>query len=70
LSILHGEAAGVGRGKGIHFQRRLARLVRDRRAGLRTATEIFMRIRGWINHVRFGNTVGLRKAVLHRARMP
>ena len=55
------------RRKGIHFQRRLSGLIRDHAERRRPVTEISATVAGWVNHVRFGNTVGLRKAVLHRA---
>jgi retron-type reverse transcriptase len=55
------------RRKGIHFQRRLARLISDHADRRRPLAEISAAVRGWVNHTRFGNTVGLRKAVLRRA---
>jgi hypothetical protein len=64
------ERRRLKRRKGVHFQRRLIQLVRDRRAGLRNAADLSTCVRGWINHARFGNTVGLRKAVLRRALRP
>ena len=55
------------RRKVIHFQRRLAGLIRDHTERRRPMTEISATVAGWVNHVRFGNTVGLRQAVLRRA---
>jgi RNA-directed DNA polymerase len=55
------------RRKGIHFQRRLARLIADHAERRRPLSEISATVGGWVNHTRFGNTVGLRKAVLRRA---
>ena len=55
------------RRKGIHFQRRLARTIREHALGRRRLTEVAALVSGWVNHARSGNTVGLRKAVLRRA---
>lgn len=55
------------RRKGIHFRRRLARLVAEHRSGARPVSELSSSVRGWINHVRYANTVGLRKAILRHA---
>ena len=54
------------RRKGIHFQRKLKKLVAGYRAGDIPLKELNASVRGWINHVRYGNTIGLRKAVLGR----
>ena len=52
------------RRKGIHFRRKLRALVaRWRRQEIR-ASALTASVQGWVNHVRYGNTVGLRKAVL------
>lgn len=58
------------RRKGIHFQRNLRALVAAYRAGVLPASRITATIQGWVNHVRHGNTVGLRKAVLKQVRLP
>jgi RNA-directed DNA polymerase len=55
------------RRKGIHFQRRLARLISDHVEHRLPLSEISATVAGWVNHTRFGNTIGLRKAVLRRA---
>ena len=54
------------RRKGIHFRRKLCALVAAYRSGQIPLTEITTSVRSWVNHVRYGNTVGLRKAVLAR----
>jgi hypothetical protein len=48
----------------VYFQRRLRRLVAAYEAGDIPSAQVTASVRGWVNHVRFGNTVGLRKAVL------
>ena len=35
-------------------------------AGETPLTSVTASVQGWVNHVRYGNTVGLRKAVLGR----
>jgi hypothetical protein len=50
--------------KAIHFRRRLRRLAAAVAAGARDRRDLRASIQGWINHARWGNTVGLRKAVL------
>ncbi|HEX9971516.1 MAG TPA: reverse transcriptase domain-containing protein [bacterium] len=55
------------RRKGIHFQRKLKKLVIAYRAGELDLSDLSASVRGWINHVRYGNTIGLRKAVLRQA---
>jgi RNA-directed DNA polymerase len=52
------------RRKGIHFQRRLRNMIAGYRAGEISRTRITASVQGWVNHARYGNTVGLRKAVL------
>ena len=62
--VVFPQRRGLKRRKGMHFQR----LLRQRLAALRTGTlqasRITASVQGWVNHVRYGNTVGLRKAVL------
>jgi RNA-directed DNA polymerase len=52
------------RRKGVHFHRRFRRLLAEFEAKAIPLADIAVRVRGWINHVRYGNTVGLRKAIL------
>lgn len=54
------------RRKGIHFRRHLAGLVREHAAGIRSLADISSSVRGWINHVRFPNTIGLRRSLFAR----
>lgn len=53
--------------KGIYFQRKFRRLMDGYRAGEIPLTQVTVSVRGWVNHVRYGNTVGLRKAVFNRS---
>jgi retron-type reverse transcriptase len=55
------------RRKGVHFRRKLETLVDAHAGGHVPLDAVSATVRGWINYVRYGNTVGLRKAVLRRA---
>lgn len=48
----------------VYARRRLQRLVREHRAGRASTETVAASVRGWINHARYSNTVGLRKATL------
>jgi retron-type reverse transcriptase len=52
------------RRKGIHYRRRFRRLAQRYAAGEISLETLTASARGWANHVRYGNTVGLRQAVL------
>ncbi|MBU2547260.1 MAG: RNA-directed DNA polymerase, partial [Proteobacteria bacterium] len=52
------------RRKGIYFRRRLAKMQAGFRQGNIPVETITASVQGWVNHVRHGNTIGLRKAVL------
>jgi RNA-directed DNA polymerase len=52
------------RRKGVRFQQKLRALLDEWEAGFVSDESLSASIQGWINHVRYGNTVGLRKSVL------
>ncbi len=52
--------------KGHHFARHLRQLLTEYRAGNLQLSQVNAAVQGWANHARYGNTVGLRKAVLSR----
>lgn len=54
------------RRKGIHFRRRFQRLVRAYAAGTLPLDRLHAGVRGWVNHARYANTVGLRRAILSK----
>ena len=54
------------RRKGIAFVRRLRVLAARCAAGEIALDQVHASVRGWINHVRYANTIGLRKGVLGR----
>jgi retron-type reverse transcriptase len=54
------------RRKGIYYQRQLRTLIEGYRQGIVRRQRIDASVRGWINHVRYANTVGLRKSIFRR----
>lgn len=52
--------------KGFYFERRLRQIVFQHRQGDIPLEKVLASISGWANHVRFGNTVGLRESFLSR----
>lgn len=58
------------RRKGVHFARRLRASVQAYATGELALEDLTARVQGWVNHTRYGNTVGLRKAVLSHLRIP
>ena len=62
--VIYPELRRLKRRKGIYFQRKLQDLISGYQAGEIPLPEVSAHVRGWINHARYGNTVGLRKAIL------
>ncbi len=60
----HDEIERLKRRKGIYYQRKLRALREAYARGEITFEQLTASVQGWVNHVRYGNTVGLRKAVL------
>ncbi len=56
--------------KGIYYQRKLRALAGAYARGEITLEQLTASVQGWVNHVRYGNTVGLRKAVLGSLEIP
>ena len=52
------------RQKGLYYQRRIRKLLRAYASGQLEYADLDASLQGWINHVRYGNTIGLRKAIL------
>lgn len=63
---LYPDRRRLKRRKGVYFQRRLRRMLAAYAAGELSLDQVRASVKGWTNHVRHGNTVGLRKAVLRR----
>jgi hypothetical protein len=51
------------RRKGIHYQRKLHGLLHSYSQGEITLESVHASVQGWVNHVRYANTIGLRKAI-------
>lgn len=58
------------RRKGIHFRRRLKGLLAAYEAGEIPLERVNASVQGWVNHVRYGNTYGLRKAMFREMVIP
>ena len=63
---LYPDRRRLKRRKGVHFRRRLQQMVAAYTAGEISFEQLTASIQGWTNHVRYGNTVGLRKALLNQ----
>jgi RNA-directed DNA polymerase len=53
--------------KGYAFRRRLLHLVADYRCGVLRREDVLLRTRAWDEHIRHGDTWGLRRAILQYA---
>ncbi|MCP4211500.1 MAG: RNA-dependent DNA polymerase [Halieaceae bacterium] len=58
------------RRKGIYYQRKLQTMVGSVRTGEIPLDAVHTSVQGWVNHVRYGNTIGLRKAIFRSVRLP
>ncbi len=58
------------RRKGIYYQRKLHKMRLLYARGEMAISQLDASVQGWVNHVRYGNTVGLRKAILGAALLP
>jgi len=66
--VVYPDRRRLKRRKGVAFQRRLRRLLRGYAQGEMPLAKVTASVQGWVNHARFGDTWGLRRAVLGRAR--
>lgn len=48
----------------MHYRKRLNRLLSRLQAREISVSEVTASVQGWVDHARYGNTVGLRKALL------
>ena len=62
--VLYPQCRRLKRRKGIHFRRKLAGLSQAYSRGEIPLDKVTASVQGWINHARFANTAGLRKAVV------
>jgi len=56
----------VKRGKTLHFARKLRSMAAQYASGKLDYSKMNASIQGWVNHVRYANTIGLRKAMLNK----
>ena len=61
--VIYPEKRRLKRRKGIYYQRRLSQLREAYGKGEIELEEMSASVRGWANHVRYGNTIGLRKTL-------
>jgi RNA-directed DNA polymerase len=61
--VVYPDRRRLKRRKGMHYRQRLYELVRRYAAGEIALDRLTASAQGWANHARYGNTVGLRKAV-------
>jgi len=62
--VVYPDHRRLKRRKGVHFSRRFRRLVEQYVDGEIPLETVTASARGWANHARYGNTIGLRKAIL------
>jgi len=58
------------RRKGIAFRRRLKDVVACYAAGELDRAQVMASVLGWVNHARYGDTWGLRRAILNEVLIP
>jgi hypothetical protein len=58
------------RRKGIHYRRQLKRLLASYAAGEIELDRVHASVQGWVNHARYGDTWGLRRAILSTTYVP
>ena len=59
--VVYPERRLLKRRKGLHYRRKFQRLLAAYRTGKIELATMSASVQGWINHVRFGNTLGLRR---------
>ena len=58
------------RRKGLHFRRRFQALLAEYQRGELSKERLDASVQGWVNHVRYANTTGLRQAILWQSPSP
>ncbi len=58
------------RRKGVYYQRKLRRLLIAYQQRQLSFDQLTASVQGWVNHARYGNTVGLRRALLSHTPVP
>jgi len=62
--LLYPNYRGLKSRKGVYYRRRLKSMLGDWEAQRLSSEDVAASINGWVNHVRYGNTVGLQSALL------
>jgi retron-type reverse transcriptase len=62
--VIYPQKRRLKRRKGIGYRRKLRSLLQAHQRGEISLEEVTASIQGWVNHAQYGNTVGLRKAIL------
>jgi retron-type reverse transcriptase len=65
--VIYLDRRRLKRRKGVHFWQHLRDLVQQYQQGEIPLEQVTASVQGWVNHTRYGNTVGLRKAILGMA---
>jgi hypothetical protein len=68
--VVYPQRRRLKRRKGIAFRRRLQQMAQSYADGQVTLEQVNASVRGWVEHVRYGNTVGLRTSLLGSVRVP
>lgn len=68
--VVYPQTRRLKRRKGIHYQQRFKQKRLAYQQGLLSLDDLTASVQGWLNHVRYGNTVGLQKALLAKAIIP
>jgi len=66
--VIYPDRRRLKRRKGVAYGRRLRRMAHEYADGEITIDQVRASVKGWCNHVRYGNTIGLRKALLGSVR--
>jgi len=61
--VVYPQQRRLKRRKAVHFRRRLAGMLQSLEHGETSDEQVAASVRGWNNHARFGNTLGLRRSV-------
>lgn len=68
--VVYPERRRLKRRKGVHYRRKLKRLLAAYQRGEVSLAALDASVRGWVNHVGYANTVGLRTALLGALPVP
>ena len=68
--VIFPERRRLKRRKSVYFQRKFSERLCAYAAGELALDDVTTGVQGWINHVRYGNTIGLRKSVFARRMIP